>query len=61
MVILLVKSEILPTTLLEKSCTPVTIEPAKAEPGKVGIDGPRPADGTDGRAVVEGPPPNPGE
>ena len=59
---LLVKSEMLPTTLLEKLCTPVTIEPANADPGKVGIDGPgRPAEGADGRAAVDGAPPKPGE
>ena len=49
----LVKSVMLPTTLLENDCTPVTIEPAKAEPGSVGIEGPpRPTDGADVRAVV---------
>jgi hypothetical protein len=50
---LLVKSVMLPTTFLEKLCTPVTTEPAKADPGKVGIEGPpRPVEGADGRAVV---------
>lgn len=39
----LVKSEIPPTTLLEKSWTPVTIDAAKALPGRFGAekDGPR--------------------
>lgn len=48
----LVKSDMLPTTLLENPCTPVTMEPANAEPGKVGMDGlAPPVDGADGRAV----------
>ena len=52
MVILVVKSEILPTTLLEKLCTPVTTDPANAEPGRVGIEGPeRPVEGAEGLAV----------
>lgn len=41
-VILLVKSLRLPTTLLEKSCTPVTTLAANALPGRVGIDAPPP-------------------
>ena len=54
MVMLEVKSEMLPTTLLEKLWTPVTTDPAKAEPGRVGIEGPaRPVDGAEtGLAVV---------
>ena len=53
LVMLLVKSEMLPTTSLEKPCTPVTTEPANADPGKVGIEVPlRPVEGADGRAVV---------
>jgi hypothetical protein len=52
LVMLLVKSEILPTTLLEKLCTPVTTEPANAEPGRVGMEGPeRPVEGAEGLAV----------
>lgn len=39
LVIRLVKSVRLPTTLVAKFCTPVTTEPAKAEPGSVGIEG----------------------
>jgi len=35
-VIELVKSDTLPTTPLEKFCTPCTMEAAKAEPGSVG-------------------------
>ena len=53
MVIPLVKSLILPTTLLEKLCTPVTIDPANAEPGRVGIEGPLRPEGTEGREEVE--------
>ena len=57
----LVKSEILPTTLLEKLCTPVTTEPANAEPGKVGIEGPlRPVVGADAGAVPVAARPKPG-
>ena len=45
---LLVKSVILPTTLLEKLCTPVTTEPANAEPGRVGMEGlERPVEGAE--------------
>lgn len=51
LVMRLVKSVMFPTTLLEKLWTPVTIEPAKADPGKVGMEGPeRPVEGADGRA-----------
>ncbi len=47
----LVKSVMLPTALLEKLCTPVTTEPAKAEPGRVGIDGvDRPVEGEEAGA-----------
>ena len=53
MVIPLVKSLILPTTLLEKLCTPVTIDPANAEPGRVGIEGPLQPEGIEGREEVE--------
>jgi hypothetical protein len=42
LVIAPVNSEIFPTTLLEKFCTPVTIDPAKADPGKVGMVNPPP-------------------
>jgi hypothetical protein len=37
-----VKSVTLPITLLEKDCTPVTIEAAKAPPGRFGKEIPPP-------------------
>ncbi len=36
MVMVLVKSVKLPITLLEKFCTPLTIEAAKSAPGRLG-------------------------
>lgn len=56
LVILLVKSDMFPTTLLEKLCTPVTIEAAKSAPGKCGSEGvERPVDGVVAR-VLPAPP-----
>ena len=48
----------LPTTLLEKFCTPVTTDPANADPGRVGMEGPpRLVVGAEVGAVRAGAPP----
>jgi hypothetical protein len=40
-----------PSTLLEKPCTPVTTDAAKAEPGRLTGDRPPPEDGIPAEAV----------
>ena len=57
LVIELVNSLTLPTTLLEKFCTPFTIEEAKAEPGKDGNEmlPPPPPGLPEGALTVVGP------
>jgi hypothetical protein len=50
----LVNSPRLPTTPLEKFCTPPTTEAAKADPGKEGIERP-PCPPPDGWLTVVGP------
>jgi hypothetical protein len=47
-----VNSLMLPTTLLEKVCTPVTTEAAKSAPGTLGSDGAPP--GEAGPGMLEG-------
>jgi hypothetical protein len=55
-VMVLVKSVIFPTTLLEKFCTPVAMEAANSAPGKWGIAGPDlPVVGVVATGVAAGP------